>query len=431
MRTGRRADKATAVSPTKSAQAEDLFQTAQKLLGDVARKLKVSSAIIDYLSQPEAIHIFSVPFTTDTGDIRTVRGMRVQHSFVRGPAKGGLRFHPDVTLEEVEALATWMTIKCAVVDVPFGGAKGGLVIDYNALSDGEKERVTRAFTRRLAPLIGPARDIPAPDVNTGNEEMAWIADEYARIVGHAEPAVVTGKPLECGGSHGRGSATGRGLALCVERYFEHLGKSVKGISVAVQGFGNAGQYAARTLAGMGANIVAISDSRAAIHNPQGINVTAAMEHKTKTGKVEGLTGHKLPSDKLLELEVDLLVPAALQGAITAKNVKRVRAGLIAEAANGPTSPEADAALFKRGVTVIPDVLANAGGVTVSYFEWVQNRQGLIWPEHDVQTRLRETMRRATDEVLKEAAAHKCNWRTAAYRLAIGRIVKTLQAIDGF
>ncbi|MCC6573504.1 MAG: Glu/Leu/Phe/Val dehydrogenase [Planctomycetes bacterium] len=409
----------------------DAFKIAQQQFLAVADRLKLSPAIKAFLSEPEALHVFTVPFVSDKGDTRVITGIRAQHSFARGPAKGGLRFHPDVTIDEVKALSMWMTWKCAVVNIPYGGAKGGLIVDYKALSDAEKERLTRSYARRLAPIIGPDLDIPAPDVNTGNEEMAWIANEYANVVGHPEPAVITGKPVEYGGSLGRGSATGRGLAFCVERYFENTVGSVKGITVAVQGFGNAGQYAARILSGMGANVVAVSDSGSAVYNAKGISVGAAIEHKVKTGVVEGIPGKKLPKDKLLELEVDLLVPAALENAITGDNVSKIKARLIAEAANGPLTPEADAYFAKHGVTVIPDVLANAGGVTVSYFEWVQNRQRLYWTETEVNTRLREIMRRALDEVQREAAEHKVNWRTAAYMLAIGRVVKALQSSQGF
>ncbi len=407
------------------------FAVAQQQFFEVAERMKLPQAMRDYLAEPEALHVFTVPFVTDKGDTRVITGIRAQHSFARGPAKGGLRFHPDVTIDEVKALAMWMTWKCAVVDIPYGGGKGGLIVDYKALSDGEKERLTRSFARRLAPVIGPDLDIPAPDVNTGSEEMAWIANEYANVVGKPEPAVITGKPVELGGSLGRGSATGRGLAFCVERYLENTGGDLKGVTVAVEGFGNAGQYAARILAGMGANVTAISDSRCAIHNPAGISIASAIEHKKTTGKVEGIPGKKIANHELLELQVDLLVPAALENTIRGDNAPRVRAKLIAEAANGPLTPEADAIFAQRGVTVIPDVLANAGGVTVSYFEWVQNRQRMYWTETEVNNRLREIMRASLDQVQREAAEHKTNWRTAAYMLAIGRVTKALAAAKGF
>ncbi|MCC6149927.1 MAG: Glu/Leu/Phe/Val dehydrogenase [Planctomycetes bacterium] len=402
------------------------FAIAQQQFFNVADKLKLSAGIRAFLAEPEAVHVFTVPFKRDDGSTQVVTGIRAQHSFARGPAKGGLRFHPDVTVDEVKALSMWMTWKCAVVDIPYGGGKGGLVIDYKALSAGEKERLTRAFARRMAPVIGPDFDIPAPDVNTGAQEMAWIADEYGHTVGHPEPAVITGKPVELGGSLGRGSATGRGLVFCVERFFENNKQSIKGKTVAVQGFGNAGQYAARLIAGLGANVVAISDSKGAIHNPKGISIGAAIEHKNKTDQVTGLDGKEITNEELLQLEVDILIPAALENVITAQNAKKVRAKLIAEAANGPTTPEADAILFKKGITIIPDVLANAGGVTVSYFEWVQNRQRFYWTEEDVNTRLREIMRRSLDQVERTASEHQCMWREAAYRLAIERVANAVK-----
>lgn len=403
------------------------FAIAQRQFFNVADHLKLSAGIKTFLAEPEAVHVFTVPFKRDNGSTQVVTGIRAQHSFARGPAKGGLRFHPDVTVDEVKALSMWMTWKCAVVDIPYGGGKGGLVVDYKALSLGEKERLTRAFARRMAPVIGPDFDIPAPDVNTGPQEMAWIADEYGHTVGHPEPAVITGKPVELGGSLGRGSATGRGLVFCVERFFENHKKGLKGKTVAVQGFGNAGQYAARLIAGLGANVVAISDSKGAVYNPKGISIGAAIEHKNETGQVEGLDGREITNDDLLQLDVDILIPAALENVITAQNAKKVRAKLIAEAANGPTTPEADEILFKKDITVIPDVLANAGGVTVSYFEWVQNRQRFYWTEEDVNSKLREIMRRSLDQVERTAAERKCHWREAAYMLAVARVANAVKA----
>ncbi|NUO15218.1 MAG: Glu/Leu/Phe/Val dehydrogenase [Planctomycetaceae bacterium] len=402
------------------------FEVARQQLHAVADKLRLSAAMKSFLAEPEALHVFTVPFARDDGRIEVVTGIRAQHSFARGPAKGGIRFHPDVGIDEVKALSMWMTWKCAVVDIPYGGGKGGLTVDYKALSQGEKERLTRAFARRLTKVIGPDFDIPAPDVNTGPQEMMWIADEYGHFVGHPEPAVITGKPVDCGGSLGRGSATGRGLVFCVERYFENHGISLKGKTVAVQGFGNAGQYAARLIAGLGASVVAISDSRGGIFNDKGISVGAAIDHKTRTGQVAGLPGRAISNAELLELDVDILIPAALENQITGSNADKVKARLIAEAANGPTTPEADQILFAKGVTVIPDILANAGGVTVSYFEWVQNRQRYYWTEEDVNSRLREIMRRSLDQVERMAAEHKCHWREAAYLLAVARVAGALR-----
>lgn len=399
----------------------NVWQNAQRQLYDVADRLKLSKGLCAYLAEPEAVHVVTVPVVMEDGNVNVLTGIRSQHSFARGPAKGGLRFHPDVTIDEVKALSMWMTWKCAVVDVPFGGGKGGLIVDYKKLSTREKERATRAFARRMLPYIGPDFDIPAPDVNTSPREMAWIADEYSHHIGHPEPAVITGKPIEYGGSQGRTDATGRGLAFVVQRFYEDMGQPLERQRVVVQGFGNVGQWAARVLSKMGAIIVGISDSRGGVYAEEGINVEAAIEHKEKTGAVKGFTGDAVTNEELLELECDILVPSALEGAIHEKNARKIKAKLIAEGANGPTTPEADAVLFKKGVTVIPDVLANAGGVTVSYFEWVQNRQRLYWTVQDVHQRLREAMRRATDEVCHIAKEEGVSWRIAAYTLGVGRV----------
>jgi glutamate dehydrogenase/leucine dehydrogenase len=407
------------------ADQPDVWSYAQSQLDLIAERLDLNSAKRAWLREPERLHVFQVPVRMDDGTTRVFKGVRSQHSFARGPGKGGLRFHPDVEINEVKALSMWMTWKCAIAGIPYGGAKGGLIIDYKALSRAEKERATRAFARALAPYIGPDLDIPAPDVNTGPNEMAWIADEYARHVGHPEPAVITGKPVGAGGSHGRDDATGRGLAYVVQRHCENAGVDLKGLKVAVQGFGNAGQHAAILLEEMGARIVGISDSRTALYNPQGINVRAAAGHKQETGNLEGIEGEAISGDELLALDCDVLVPAALENAITSRNAGDIKARLVAEAANGPTTPEADEILFKNGVTVLPDVLANAGGVTVSYFEWVQNRQRFYWERDDVNSRLKETMRRAVDDVGKLATADDVSWRTAAYMLAVQRVADAL------
>jgi glutamate dehydrogenase/leucine dehydrogenase len=392
----------------------------------VADLLGINKALRDYLSMPEAVHEFSVPVLMDNGKTEVFTGIRSQHSFARGPAKGGLRFHPDVTIDEVKALSMWMTWKCAVVNVPFGGAKGGLICDYKNFSKREQERAARSFTRRLVPVIGPDMDIPAPDVNTTAEVMAWIADEYGHFIGHPEPAVVTGKPVDLGGSKGRESATGRGLAFCVERYCENAGREVKGLTVAVQGFGNVGQWAARVLAEMGARVIAISDSRGGIVDRKGLDVARCVDVKCQTGRLAGLGGEQISNDELLELDCDILVPAALESVINKGNAGRVSAKLVVEGANGPTTPDADEILTERGITLIPDVLANAGGVTVSYFEWVQNRQRLYWTETDVHERLRQIMRNSLDEVHKLTREKHVPWRKAAYMLAITRVARAVE-----
>ncbi|MCA8916157.1 MAG: Glu/Leu/Phe/Val dehydrogenase [Planctomycetes bacterium] len=402
------------------------WDIALRQFHEVAETLGLSPGLRDYLSVPEALHVFSVPVLRDAGQTEVFTGIRSQHSFARGPAKGGLRFHPGVSIDEVKALSMWMTWKCAVVNVPFGGGKGGLICDYKTFSIREKERAARSFARRLAPVIGPEIDIPAPDVNTGPETMAWIADEYAHFVGHPEPGVITGKPVEFGGSRGRDSATGRGLAYCVERFYENEDKALEGQHVVIQGFGNAGQWAARVLSSMGATIISISDSRGAVHSTDGISVTGAIKHKVESGEVAGMPGDAIKHSEQLELECDILIPAALESVITKANAPRIKARLIAEAANGPTTPDADQILHDRGIPVIPDVLANAGGVTVSYFEWVQNRQRYYWEEEKVHERLRTIMRNSTDEVQKLAEEKNVPWRTAAYMLAIKRVAHAVE-----
>ena len=404
----------------------DVWNHAQQQFFKVADRLKLSEGMRGYLSEPEAVHIFTVPLTRDDGRVEVLTGIRSQHSFARGPAKGGIRFHPGVSLEEVKALSMWMTWKCAVLGVPFGGGKGGMIVDYKALSGTEKERATRGYARRLLPYIGPDFDIPAPDVNTGGREMAWICDEYSHYVGHPEPAVVTGKPVEFGGSEGRIDATGRGVAFAIQRLLEHKNESPERKRVVVHGFGNVGQWAARVLSKMGAIIVAVSDSAGGVYAAEGLNVEAAIEHKESSGQVRGFAGTDVSNEELLQLECDILVPAALEGAIHKGNAKKIKASLIAEGANGPTTPEADDILHKRGVAVIPDVLANAGGVTASYFEWVQNRQRMYWSVHDVHQKLRDRMREATDDVCRSATEADTSLRDAAYMLAVQRVASAVQ-----
>jgi glutamate dehydrogenase/leucine dehydrogenase len=405
--------------------ANDVWADAQQTFLKAADELKLAPGMRDYLLEPEQVHVFTVPVVMDDGETKVFTGIRSQHSFARGPAKGGLRFHPDVSINEVKALSMWMTWKCAVVNIPYGGGKGGMIIDYKALSPAEKERATRSFAHRLAPYIGPDIDIPAPDVNTGPNEMAWIADEYSRVVGTPQPGVITGKPVPQGGSQGRDQATGRGLTYCVERYCENKGKHVSDMKVAIQGFGNAGQHAAERLCALGAVLVAISDSSAAVYNPEGLDVDAAIAHKQETGSLKGFNGRELPPEDLLTLECDVLVPAALENAITADNAPEIKAGLIAEAANGPLTAKAAQILAEREIEVIPDVLANAGGVTVSYFEWVQNRQRFYWDRDEVNTRLRDIMRHAVDEVMDIAKERSCTLRQGAYLLAVQRVADAL------
>jgi glutamate dehydrogenase (NAD(P)+) len=376
------------------------------------------------LKRPRRTTIQNLPVVMDDGTIRMFTGYRVQHSIARGPAKGGIRFHQDVTLDEVAALASWMTWKCAVADIPFGGGKGGIVVDPRQLSTSELERLTRRYAADLSDIFGPDSDVPAPDVNTGEREMAWFLDTYSMHSRRTEYAVVTGKPLEVGGSAGRREATGRGVMICIEQICRHLGMPLKGARVAVQGFGNVGGVAADLLAReCGARIVAASDVTGAIHAPDGLDVTALLRHVADRKGVAGFPGSRPLAGSILEVDCDILVPAALENQITGENAARIKARIVAEGANGPTTPDADAILDARGAWVIPDILCNSGGVTVSYFEWVQNRMGFYWLEDEVNGRLREKMEHAFADVLATAVREKCSLRMAAYMVAIQRVLK--------
>jgi len=376
----------------------------------------------EMIKYPERVLTVTVPVRMDDGHIHRFEGYRVQHSSVRGPAKGGIRYHPQVTLDEVKALATWMTWKCAVVNIPFGGGKGGVTCDPKHMSQGELERMTRRYTSAILPLIGPERDIPAPDVYTNSQTMAWIMDTYSMTKGYPIPGVVTGKPIGLGGSLGRNEATGRGVFYTIQCACEHLRMPLKGATVAVQGFGNAGSIAAQLLHEAGAKIIAVSDSTGCVYNPRGLDIPSLIHLKALTGHVEGFPeAESIPADKLLALNCDILVPAALENAIQAENASAVGARIIAEAANGPLTPAADRILETKGVFVIPDILCNAGGVTVSYFEWVQDEQHLFWEAQDVYNRLERVMKAAFKDVLKIHQEQSVPMRIAANVLGIGRV----------
>lgn len=360
----------------------------------------------------------AIPVRMDDNSVRIFEGFRLQHDNSRGPYKGGLRYHPDVDMDEVRALSFWMTMKNAVIDVPFGGGKGGVAVDPKRLSPGELERLTREFTRKLFPVIGPTLDVPAPDVNTNATVMRWIRDEYERLAGSAAPGVVTGKPLDAGGSEGRTEATGLGGSFALRAIMERRGESLDGKTVAVQGFGNVGRYVAEYLQGLGCRIVAVSDSKSALYEPDGIaDLALVASQKEETGSLGGT----LPPQRILELEVDLLVPAALENAITEENAARVRAPIVLEMANGPTTPEADRILAAAQVTVIPDILANSGGVAVSYFEWYQNMHGERWEKARVFSELESKMRAAAHAVFDAAQAGNMTLRDAAYVVALERL----------
>ena len=389
-----------------------------------ADALNLSIDVRNMIKYPERILHVNLPVRMDNGHIQSFAGYRVQHSTARGPAKGGIRYHPGVTLDEVKALATWMTWKCAVVNIPFGGGKGGITCNPKEMSQTELERMTRRYASAILPLIGPERDIPAPDVYTNSQIMAWIMDTYSMTKGYPIPGVVTGKPIALGGSLGRNEATGRGVFYTIQSAAEHLRIPIKGAKVVVQGFGNAGSIAAQLLDSNQAYVIAANDSRGCVYNANGLDIPKLIMHKEKTGGVVGMANSETISpQELLALECDILIPAALENAIDATNAGAVKAKIVGEAANGPVTPEGDAILEKNGVFVIPDILCNAGGVTVSYFEWVQDEQHLFWEAQDVYNRLERVMKNSFAEVLKIHLDRKVSMRTAANMLGISRVAE--------
>jgi glutamate dehydrogenase (NAD(P)+) len=401
---------------------ENPFEAMMSRFDKAAELLDLEPGIYKVLRHPEKQIITSIPVMLDNGEVEVYTGIRVLYNTSRGPAKGGIRFDLNVTLDEVTALAAWMTWKCAVVNIPFGGSKGGVVCDPLKMSVGELERLTRRYTASIISTLGPDSDVPAPDVNTNERVMAWIMDTYSMRAGHTVTAVVTGKPVEMGGSLGRREATGRGCQIVTKEALAHLGMEIKGATVAVQGFGNVGSIGAQLLQKEGCKIVAIGDRTGGVFNKNGIDVDDAIAYVKKNKTLEGYTkGEKITNDELLTLEVDVLLPAALENVITTKNAHKIRAKLICEGANGPTTAAADAILDEKGIFVIPDILANAGGVTVSYFEWVQDRGGYFWTEKVVNERLTEIMVNSFQAVLELSKQHKVNMRTAAYMLSISRV----------
>jgi len=400
------------------------WEVARKQLRTVAEILDLEGGMHETLAVPRLCLTVSVPIKHDDGRVGVYLGHRVQHSTARGPGKGGIRYHPGVTLDEVKALAMWMTWKCAVMGLPYGGAKGGITCDPKKMSANELERLTRRYTSEILPIIGPDQDIPAPDVNTTPQVMAWVMDTYSMNKGHTVRGVVTGKPVPIGGSLGRGTATARGLMFTVLYALKHLRTQKAGLRVAVQGYGNAGYNVAKLLHELDFRIVACSTSTGGILVERGFDPDAVHTHYQKTGSVTGFKGaDRLTNEELLELDCDILLPCALEGQITERNASRIRARVIGEGANGPTTPEADEILFGSGKFVIPDVLANAGGVTVSYFEWVQALQEYFWSEREVNLRLRDLMEGAFESVYSEHQARKIDMRKAAYVLAVSRVAE--------
>ena len=401
------------------------FVMARQQLDAVAEKIGLDASVHEVLRHPKRELTVHFPVSMDDGTIRTFTGYRVHHNLARGPAKGGIRYHPATDLDEVRALAFWMTVKCALVNLPFGGAKGGVVCDPEALSGVELEDLTRRYTTEIAPLLGPDQDIPAPDVGTNPQVMAWIMDTYSMHAGYTVPAVVTGKPIAIGGSEGRFEATGRGVVQVTREALREAGRQLPGASVVIQGFGNVGSVAAALFHRAGAKILAVSDVRGAVVNENGLDIRKLIAHSDKHRTVAGFPESEplTPVDALLALPCDVLVPAALGNQITAANAARIQARFVIEGANGPTTPQADAILRDRGVLVVPDVLANAGGVTVSYFEWVQARQSLAWTEAEVNARLEQILTRAYGETLRAARQHNCDLRLGAYIVGVRRIAE--------
>lgn len=399
------------------------FEIAKKQIDDAGKRLKLDKDLLELLKHPHRELTVNFPVKMDDGSIRTFTGHRVQYNDALGPSKGGLRYHPDVNIDEVRALAAWMTWKCAVVGIPYGGAKGGITCNPKEMSKGELERLTRRFASEISFIIGPQRDIPAPDVYTDAQTMAWIMDTYSMNAGYSVPSVVTGKPLLIGGSEGRHEATSRGVMYTTREAAKVLGMDLKGATIAIQGYGNVGFHAARLFFDeCGSKIIAVSDSKGGIHDEKGLDPHKVFEHKKSHGTVVGYpNSKKITNEELLELKCDVLVPSALENVITSKNAANVKAKIVSEGANGPTTPEADEVLYKNGIMVIPDILANAGGVVVSYFEWVQDLQNYFWTHKEVNKRLEEVLKKSFAAVYEIYKKEKVNMRMASYMVAIKKV----------
>ncbi len=394
-----------------------------------SEKLKLDPGMYTLLAHPKRSLIVSITIRMDSGKLKTFTGCRVQHWDARGPFKGGIRYHPQVTLDEVTALSMWMTWKCAVMDIPYGGAKGGICCNPKEMSTGEIERMTRRYTSMIFDFIGPYRDVPAPDVYTDAQTMAWIMDTYSQIKGYSVPGVVTGKPISVGGSEGRNEATSLGVDICAREAAKRLGIKFKGATIAVQGYGNVGWNAAKIAHDWGAKVVAVCDSMGGIYCKEGLNPYKVYEHKRKTGSVVNFKGSKnITNDEVLATKCDILIPAALENAITRNNADKIEAKIISEGANGPTTPRADEILCEKKILLIPDILANAGGVTVSYFEWVQNLEREHWPLEEVCKKLETKMCKAFNDVYGMAAKEKSNMRTAALTLGVGRVADAIKTL---
>lgn len=410
---------------SSTALAINPYQTAVQQLDEASKLIKLDDGMRQILANPKRVLTVSLPVKMDNNEIKVFTGFRSQHNDARGPYKGGIRYHPQVSIDEVKALSMWMTWKCAVADIPYGGGKGGIICNPKEMSEDELERLTRRYAYAISDIIGPRTDIPAPDVYTGGKEMAWIMDTYSALKGNfMQPEIITGKPLAIGGSLGRTEATGRGLSFTVREAAKRLKINMNTATVVVQGFGNAGQYSAQFLEEQGAKVIAFSDSNGGVSNKDGIQVGALRKHKEKKGSVVGFPGTRpISNEDLVEMECTILVPAALENQITSKNAGKIKAKIVAEAANGPTTPDADDILYKNGIMVIPDILANGGGVTVSYFEWLQNLRREYWKEDEVNQRLDRSISNAFSDVYETHDQYTVNMRKASTLLAIKRVVE--------
>ena len=403
------------------------FEEVGNRINNICQRLNIDEGINAKLRHCKRELTVNFPVKMDDGKVRIFTGYRIEHNIDRGPGKGGIRYHPEVNLDETKALAAWMTLKCAVVNVPFGGAKGSVACNPKKMSIHELERLTRRYASEISIIIGPESDIPAPDVGTNPQIMAWIMDTYSMNKGYSVLGVVTGKPLEIGGSKGRFEATGRGCAICTQLAAKHLGMNLEKATVAVQGLGNVGSTTAQLLSGFGSRVIAVNDSSGGVYNARGLDIKSLLRHKKETGSVVGFKdGDSITNAELLGMECDILVPAAVEGTICAPNAPSVKARMVVEGANGPTTTEADRILADKGIVVIPDILANAGGVVVSYFEWVQGTQSFFWREEEVNSRLQDVMDNAFHEVMELSQREKVTMRNAAYMLAIDRIARAIQ-----
>jgi glutamate dehydrogenase (NAD(P)+) len=414
----------TTVEAPESHLRENPFEIAREQLRRVAEIFGIDQRLVNVLQECKKAVVVSVPVTMDDGSVAAFEGYRVTHNIARGPSKGGIRYHPDVTLDEVKSLAMWMTWKCALMNIPFGGAKGGVVCNPKKLTRGELERMTRRYTTEIINEIGPEKDIPAPDVGTDPTVMAWIFDTYSMNKGHSVLGVVTGKPLNVGGSLGRLEATARGALYCIQEAVRKKELQLDGLRCAIQGFGNVGSFLAKFLVEQGATVIAVSDSTSGLHSSKGLDVSAALAHKQETGSLAGLRGaEQITNEELLLLDCDVLAPCALEQVITSDNADKVKAKIVAEGANGPITPTADEILEDKGVLVLPDILANAGGVVVSYFEWVQGLQEYFWKEPEVNSKLRDITTRAFNETWHVYEERQTSMRSAAYGVAVGRVAE--------